>query len=110
MQYSQAVPSRRPTGRVAAVQETSGRGPGASIATGDKHAMQVLFGRHNVRVFRFLMRFVDDEATAEDLVSEVFIEVWRQAGQFEARSPGFDLAAGDRPPQGAVGAAPALDR
>src|SRR5260370_2338494 len=48
--------------------------------------MQVLFGRHNVRVFRFLMRFVDGETTAEDLVSEVFIEVWRNAGQFEARS------------------------
>ena len=48
--------------------------------------MQVLFGRHNVRVFRFLMRFVDGEATAEDLVSEVFIEVWRNAGQFGARS------------------------
>jgi hypothetical protein len=31
--------------------------------------MQVLYGRHNVRVFRFLMRFVDGEATAEDLVS-----------------------------------------
>jgi RNA polymerase sigma-70 factor (ECF subfamily) len=39
-----------------------------------------------VRVFRFLTRFVDNEATAEDLVSEVFIEVWRNAGQFEARS------------------------
>jgi RNA polymerase sigma-70 factor (ECF subfamily) len=48
--------------------------------------MQVLYGRHNVKVFRFLMRFVDGEATAEDLVSEVFIEVWRNAAQFEARS------------------------
>ena len=56
------------------------------VAQGDKDAMRVLFARHNVRVFRFLMRFVDGEATAEDLVSEVFIEVWRHAGQFEARS------------------------
>jgi hypothetical protein len=29
-----------------------------SIAGGYKHAMQILFARHNVRVFRFLLRFV----------------------------------------------------
>ena len=28
-----------------------------SIAAGNKHAMQILFARHNVRVFRFLVRF-----------------------------------------------------
>lgn len=56
------------------------------IARGDKDAMRVLFARHNVRVFRFLLRFVGDDATAEDLVSEVFIDVWRNAGHFEARS------------------------
>ncbi len=58
----------------------------ALVATQDKNAMHALFVRHNVRVFRFLTRLVGDAATAEDLVSEVFIEVWRHAGQFEARS------------------------
>ena len=57
-----------------------------SISTGDKHAMQILFARHNVRVFRFLLRFVADRAAAEDLVSEVFLDVWRQAGRFKGRS------------------------
>jgi RNA polymerase sigma-70 factor, ECF subfamily len=57
-----------------------------SIAAGDKHAMQTLFARHNVRVFRFLLRFVADRSAAEDLVSEVFLDVWRQAGRFERRS------------------------
>jgi RNA polymerase sigma-70 factor, ECF subfamily len=56
------------------------------IAQGDKDAMRILFARHNVRVFRFLLRFVGDDATAEDLVNEVFIDVWRNAGQFEVRS------------------------
>jgi RNA polymerase sigma-70 factor (ECF subfamily) len=56
------------------------------IAAGDKLAMQVLFGRYQVRIFRFLLRFVKDEAQAEDLISEVFLDVWRQAGRFEARS------------------------
>ncbi len=57
-----------------------------SIAAGDKHAMQILFARHNVRVFRFLLRLVGDKSAAEDLVSEVFLDVWRQAGRFEGRS------------------------
>jgi RNA polymerase sigma-70 factor (ECF subfamily) len=57
-----------------------------SIAAGDKQAMQILFARHNVRVFRFLARFVGDKLAAEDLVSEVFLDVWRQAGRFQGRS------------------------
>jgi RNA polymerase sigma-70 factor, ECF subfamily len=57
-----------------------------SIAAGDKHAMQILFARHNVRVFQFLLRFVGDKSAAEDLVSDVFLDVWRQASRFQARS------------------------
>jgi RNA polymerase sigma-70 factor (ECF subfamily) len=86
MQYSQAVTvatADRPRG---AVQETSDEALVLSIATGDKQALQVLFGRHNVRVYRFVLRFLNDEAAAEDLVSEVFFDVWRQASRFEARS------------------------
>lgn len=48
--------------------------------------MQVLFARHHVRVFRFVLRLVRNEATAEDLISEVFLDVWRQAGKFEGRA------------------------
>ena len=56
------------------------------IANGDRLAMQVLFARHHVRVFRFVLRLVRHEATAEDLISEVFLDVWRQAGRFEGRA------------------------
>jgi len=56
------------------------------IANGDRLAMQVLYARHHVRVFRFVVRLVRDEPTAEDLISEVFLDVWRQAGRFERRS------------------------
>src|SRR3954453_18510770 len=56
------------------------------IAGGDKLAMQVLYTRHHVRVFRFVGRLVHDESMAEDLISEVFLDVWRQAGRFEGRS------------------------
>jgi len=48
--------------------------------------MQVLFARHQVRVYRFVLRFVGNQAVAEDLISEVFLDVWRQADRFEGRS------------------------
>jgi RNA polymerase sigma-70 factor, ECF subfamily len=56
------------------------------IAAGDRLAMQVLFARHHVKVYRFVLRLVRDESAAEDLISDVFFEVWRQAGKFEGRS------------------------
>ena len=56
------------------------------IAQGDRLAMQVLFARHHVRVYRFVLRIVRNEASAEDLISEVFLDVWRQADRFEGRS------------------------
>ena len=56
------------------------------IARGDRLAMQVLFARHHVRVYRFVLRLMRDEMAAEDVISEVFLDVWREAGKFEGRS------------------------
>src|SRR5215208_1056998 len=86
MNYNQAVTIATADRVRGPAQETSDEALVLSIATGDKQALQVLFGRHNVRVYRFVLRFLNDEAAAEDLVSEVFLDVWRQANRFEARS------------------------
>ena len=48
--------------------------------------MQVLFARHHARIYRFVLRLVRDQSKAEDLISEVFLDVWRQADRFEGRS------------------------
>ena len=56
------------------------------IAAGNKLAMQALFARHRTSVYRWLLRFVSNETLAEDLLSEVFLSVWRQAARFECRS------------------------
>jgi RNA polymerase sigma-70 factor (ECF subfamily) len=68
------------------MQTTSDEALIGRIAGGDKLAMQVLFARHHVRVYRFVLRLVGDASRAEDLISEVFLDVWRQADRFEARS------------------------
>jgi RNA polymerase sigma-70 factor (ECF subfamily) len=56
------------------------------IAARDRNAMRDLFERHGARTYRFLLRAVNDTAAAEDLVNDVFIDIWRNAGQFEGRS------------------------
>ena len=56
------------------------------IARADRTAMHVLYSRHNVRVYRFILRMARDTSMAEDLVSQVFLDVWRTASQFEGRS------------------------
>jgi len=57
-----------------------------AIAAGDQHAMNVLYARHSARVYRFVLRLTNDRSLAEDLVSEVFIEVWRAAEGFKVKS------------------------
>src|SRR5262249_2852133 len=58
----------------------------ARVAHGERPALQLLFGRHRQRVYRFALRLVGNSATAEDIVSEVFLELWRRAASFERRA------------------------
>jgi RNA polymerase sigma-70 factor (ECF subfamily) len=66
----------------APVPETSDEALLESIAEGDRSAMRILFRRHNVAVYRFASRLTGDPTLAEDIVSEVFLDVWRQAATF----------------------------
>ena len=63
----------------------------AGLAKGDQRAMPMLFARHRTRVFRFVLRRVRSEAMAEELVNEVFLAVWQQAGKFEGKSSATTL-------------------
>jgi RNA polymerase sigma-70 factor (ECF subfamily) len=56
------------------------------IARGDQVAMRALFARHQTRLYRWLSRLVRDETLAEDLLSDVFFDVWQKAASFEGRS------------------------
>jgi RNA polymerase sigma-70 factor, ECF subfamily len=56
------------------------------IAAGDQLAMRTLFARHRIPLYRWLLRIVRDETTAEDLLSDVFLDVWRQAASFKGRA------------------------
>jgi RNA polymerase sigma-70 factor, ECF subfamily len=68
------------------IEDTSDEALIGAIAGGDRRAMHVLYVRHNVRVYRFARRLTADAALAEDIVSDVFFDVWRRAGAFKAKS------------------------
>jgi RNA polymerase sigma-70 factor (ECF subfamily) len=56
------------------------------IATANRGAMHLLFSRHHLAVYRFVLRRIQDRTLAEDVTSEVFLDVWRHAGRFDGRS------------------------
>jgi RNA polymerase sigma-70 factor (ECF subfamily) len=56
------------------------------VAAGEQSALAALFQLRHLQIFRFILRLVRNEAMAEELTNEVFMEVWRGAGKFSQRS------------------------
>src|SRR4051812_36624519 len=94
------IPQGVLNGRTTAGQTTSDQTLIERIAAGDKLAMRVLFARHHVRVYRFVVRLVRDETLAEDVVGEM-----APGGNLQGARGRLNLAARDRALQGAVVAA-----
>ncbi|MDQ3687286.1 MAG: sigma-70 family RNA polymerase sigma factor [Acidobacteriota bacterium] len=60
------------------------------VALGDGHAFASLYDRHSPQLFGLLLRILRSRAEAEDVLQEVFLEVWLKAGEFdEARGRPF---------------------
>jgi RNA polymerase sigma-70 factor, ECF subfamily len=57
-----------------------------AIVSGDHSALRALYARHHLRIYHFIARLGCDTDRAEDILSEVFLTVWRQANTFESRS------------------------
>lgn len=56
------------------------------IRARDSAALRLLFQRYHARVFHFVMRRLGDPALAEEVVADVFFEVWRSIEQFQGAS------------------------
>ena len=74
------------TGEVGSGQGTSDETLIRAIAAGDRRAMRALYARYSVRIYRFVLRLTNDRSLAEDIASEVFIDVWRGAEGFKVKS------------------------
>ncbi len=57
-----------------------------AAAHGDKTAMQRLYNRHHDALYAFIRMRCDDDATAQDVVHDAMLDVWRGAGRFAGKS------------------------
>jgi hypothetical protein len=67
---SKTTPSLVPTRQSGSTQnDTSDVDLIQRAAAGDASSMRVLYTRHSLRVYRFILRFIDNEAVAEEVVN-----------------------------------------
>jgi RNA polymerase sigma-70 factor (ECF subfamily) len=57
----------------------------AGIARGDSQALADLYDRYNSILRALVFRVVHDEAESDDLLQEVFLQLWNQAHLFSAK-------------------------
>ncbi len=51
--------------------------------TGDSEAFGVLYDAYMERIYRFIYFRVEDQQTAEDISSQVFLKAWENLGRFQ---------------------------
>jgi RNA polymerase sigma factor (sigma-70 family) len=57
-----------------------------AVADGDSGALTVLYERHAGALFGYLHRLAGDRMTAEEILQDSLLAVWRSAAAFEGRS------------------------
>ncbi|HEU0050871.1 MAG TPA: sigma-70 family RNA polymerase sigma factor [Patescibacteria group bacterium] len=57
----------------------------AAYRHGDKEALEILIKRYLAPVYRFLLRLVHNQETANDLSQETFFKAWRSLWRFDAK-------------------------
>ena len=61
-----------------------------AVARGDESALAACYDRYRLILFGLILRILNDRQEAEDVLQEVFLQVWRRAGDFdEARGRAF---------------------
>jgi len=56
----------------------------AAIRSGDQDAMAQLYARYSSVVYAVALRVLGDTAAAEDVLQEIFIQLWRNPGAFDS--------------------------
>lgn len=64
------------------LNETDEMGLLTRIQSGDQAAMAALFDRYGTLVYSVAFRVLKDAAEAEDVMQEIFVQVWKNPGAF----------------------------
>jgi len=56
----------------------------AKMIAGDESALSALYDRYSPLLFGMLMRVLNDRQAAEEVLQDLFLQLWRNAGQFDA--------------------------
>jgi RNA polymerase sigma-70 factor, ECF subfamily len=56
----------------------------AAVRSGDESAMAALYDRYSGIVYAVALRVLGDAGAAEDILQEVFMQVWRNPGVFDS--------------------------
>lgn len=54
-----------------------------AVARGEESALAGLYDRYRVILFSLILRILNDRSEAEEVLQEVFLQVWRRAGDFD---------------------------
>jgi RNA polymerase sigma-70 factor, ECF subfamily len=54
------------------------------MMAGDEAALSALYDRYSPMLFGMLMRVLKDQQAAEEVLQDLFLQLWRNAGQFDA--------------------------
>jgi RNA polymerase sigma-70 factor (ECF subfamily) len=54
-----------------------------AVARNDEAALAAVYDRYRLILFGLILRILHDRAEAEDVLQEVFLQVWRRAGDFD---------------------------
>ncbi|HMK31588.1 MAG TPA: sigma-70 family RNA polymerase sigma factor [Terriglobales bacterium] len=57
----------------------------AALRAGDEGAMAALYDRYSSVVYGVALRVLRDSAAAEDVLQDIFLQLWRNPGMFDAR-------------------------
>jgi RNA polymerase sigma-70 factor, ECF subfamily len=56
-----------------------------AVARGDEEALAKIYDRYRVILFGLLVRILNSREEAEDVLQEVFLQVWRRAADFDEK-------------------------
>ncbi|WOO42663.1 sigma-70 family RNA polymerase sigma factor [Rubellicoccus peritrichatus] len=81
--------SSNTSSEVSSAQEVSDDELVARIATGDRGALALLYERYSSLIFTVAMEITFEKHTAEEVLQDAFVRIWKHAASFDAKRSAF---------------------